>query len=581
MSVEKEKISKEEEDLISLQEKDVIIDNNDIKIEEATIDQLIDIIKSFTNHNNPISISKKAELVKALFYKKLNGSSDKIENENVDTKEEIFKEFFNEYRKQKNNFRKEVEKKESENLEIKKEIINEIKELTSEVELEKNTFKKFRSLQKKWNNTGYVSLSQKNEIWQMYNHYTEVFYDYLKLNKDLRDIDFKKNLDQKTKICIRAEKLKSLKSLNEMHTRLQDLHEEWKNTGPVNKESRDGIWIRFQEASRKINKKRNDHFLEIKKNDAKKIENKNNICFEIDKLSKQEFKSHKECLQAIEQFDLLSKKWKSHGRVSIKENKKCWQKFQLSVNSFYNNKNNFYKSRKENLKNIIEEKSRLCEEAEKITKNQDWNTTSKKYIKLQQDWKKTGFIKGKINDNLWKKFKKSCDNFFHARKEFYKESDKEKKKNLKAKTDILLLISKFKKSKKPLDDIQFIKDKCEQWNKLEKSPNSFQIDKEFKLACKKVVSNLDLEKQEIENEKFLIHTTLIKNNKDQVNKEKSIIKEKIDDKNKEIILFENNKSFFVGNKGKNPLLEQIENNISNLFEEITLLKNKLKILNRI
>ena len=387
MSVEKEKISKEEEDLISLQEKDVIIDNNDIKTEEATIDQLIDIIKSFTNHNNPISISKKAELVKALFYKKLNGSSDKIENENVDTKEEIFKEFFNEYRKQKNNFRKEVEKKESENLEIKKEIINEIKELTSEVELEKNTFKKFRSLQKKWNNTGYVSLSQKNEIWQMYNHYTEVFYDYLKLNKDLRDIDFKKNLDQKTKICIRAEKLKSLKSLNEMHTRLQDLHEEWKNTGPVNKESRDGMWIRFQEASRKINKKRNDHFLEIKKNDAKKIENKNNICLEIDKLSKQEFKSHKECLQAIEQCDLLSKKWKSHGRVSIKENKKCWQKFQLSVNSFHKNKNNFYKSRKENLKNIIEAKSRLCEEAEKIKKNQDWNTTSKKYIKLlEKNW---------------------------------------------------------------------------------------------------------------------------------------------------------------------------------------------------
>lgn len=553
----------------------------EIDIDNADIDQLIEIIKSYSDSEKPISISKKAEIVKSLFYKKLNTLNQDLEIKEIDHREVIFKKYFDIFRNKKNLSRKEIEKKEIENLKIKNEIISAIKALTSEVELEKNTFNNFRELQKKWNTTGHVSIRDKNEVWQMYNHYSEVFYDYLKLNRDLRDIDFKKNLEQKNKICIDAEKLLLLKSINEMHSKLQDFHEDWKNIGPVKKENRELIWEKFQKISRKINKKRNDYFLELKEKDVKKIASKNQICLELNQLSEKEFKSHQECLKAVEECNTLSDKWKSLGRVNKKDNKKAWKQFQISVNNFYKNKNNFYKLRKENTKNIIQSKSRLCEEAEKISNNQDWNITTKKLIRLQEDWKKTGFIKGKENDELWSKFKNSCDKFFNAKKEFLKESDKEIKKSLKEKTDILLSVSKFKKTNKPLDDMHFIQTKCEEWIKLNNTSNTFQINKDFKIACKKTISNLDLEKTEVKAEQFLINAILIKNNPDQLEREKNIIKENVEVKNKEMNLFENNKSFFIGKKDNNPLLDQIENNIKNLAEEITLLKNNLKILNTI
>jgi hypothetical protein len=553
----------------------------EIDLEGADIDQLIEIIKSYSDSEKPITISKKAEIVKSLFYKKLNTLNKDLEIKKIDAREIIFKKYFDIFRNKKNLSRKEIEKKEIENLKIKKEIISEIKALTSKVELEKNTFNKFRGLQKKWNTTGHVSVRDKNEVWHMYNHYTEVFYDYLKLNRDLRDIDFKKNLEQKTRICTDAEKLISLKSINEIHSKLQDFHEDWKIIGPVKKENRELIWHRFQEISRKINKKRNDHFLKLKKNDAKKITSKNQICLELNQLSEKEFKSHQECLKAVEECNILSDKWKSLGRVNKKDNKKTWQQFQISVNNFYKNKNNFYKLRKENAKNVIQSKNRLCDEAEKISNNQDWNTTAKKLMRLQEDWKKSGFIKGKKNDELWNKFKNSCDKFFNAKKEFIKESDKEIKKSLKEKTDVLLSVSEFKKTNKPLEDIQFIKNKCKEWIKLNNTSNTFQINKDFKLACKKTISNLDLEKNIVKVEQFLINAILIKNNPDQLEREKNIIKEKIEVTNKEMNLFENNKSFFIGKKDNNPLLDQLENNIKNLADEITLLKNNLKILNTI
>jgi hypothetical protein len=553
----------------------------EIDLEGADIDQLIEIIKSYSDSEKPITISKKAEIVKSLFYKKLNTLNKDLEIKKIDAREIIFKKYFDIFRNKKNLSRKEIEKKEIENLKIKKEIISEIKALTSKVELEKNTFNKFRGLQKKWNTTGQVSVRDKNEVWHMYNHYTEVFYDYLKLNRDLRDIDFKKNLEQKTRICTDAEKLISLKSINEIHSKLQDFHEDWKIIGPVKKENRELIWHRFQEISRKINKKRNDHFLELKENDAKKITSKNQICLELNQLSEKEFKSHQECLKAVEECNILSDKWKSLGRVHKKDNKKTWQQFQISVNNFYKNKNNFYKLRKENAKNVIQSKNRLCDEAEKISNNQDWNTTAKKLMRLQEDWKKSGFIKGKKNDELWNKFKNSCDKFFNAKKEFIKESDKEIKKSLKEKTDVLLSVSEFKKTNKPLEDIQYIKNKCKEWIKLNNTSNTFQINKDFKLACKKTISNLDLEKNIVKVEQFLINAILIKNNPDQLEREKNIIKEKIEVTNKEMNLFENNKSFFIGKKDNNPLLDQLENNIKNLAEEITLLKNNLKILNTI
>ena len=571
-----------EKETIDLESKE-ILDNNiineyNINIEEYSIDELIDLIKTLANHQNPFSISKKVETIKALFYKEINNLN--IE-EKKDPREEDFKKLYNEYRKNKNEFRKKIEKKESDNLKTKTEIIEEIKGLTSEIELKKDTFNKFRDLQKKWKTTGHVDIRFKNDIWQTYNHYVEVFYDYTKLNKDLRDIDFRKNLQEKEKICIKAEKLMSVKSLNDMHHQLQELHEKWKDIGPVKKEIRDKIWLQFQEASKKINKKRNDHFLEIKKNDKKRFNEKSKICEKIINLSKKEFNSHKECINAIEECNSLSKKWKSLGRVNKKDNKICWKKFKEALDKFYDNKNQFYKKRKVNNEKTIDLKNQLCDEAKKLEKNTDWDTATKKYIKLQRQWKVTGFVNRKLDANLWKKFKKSCDNFFKYKKEYLNKIEQDELKKINNKKDLISLISNLKKTKEPEKDISLIKTNIEKWNKIERTKNSLKIDAEFNKACISFLKNLEIDKKLIQKETTLVSASLLNNNPKELSKRKSTVRKEINEKKKEINLFENNKSYIVITKEKNPLLDRIEKKINSLTTDINQLQEELKILNSI
>jgi len=572
--LEKENIDLESEEILD----NNIINEDNINIEEYDIDELIDLITTLRNHQNPFSISKKVEKIKALFYKKLNSIDTE---EKADPREGSFKKLYNEYKKNKNEFRKKVEKIESENLKIKKGIIEEIKELTSEVELKKNTFNKFKDLQKKWQETGHVSIRFKNETWQMYNHYVEVFYDYLKLNKDLRDIDFRKNLEEKTLICIKAENLISIKSLNNMHNQLQELHDRWKNTGPVKQKIRDEIWLRFQDASKKINKKRNDYFLEIKKKERRKSNAKNKICKEIISLSEKGFNSHKECLSAIEECENLSNKWKSLGRINKKDNKACWKEFKEALDKFYKNKNQFYKNRKNDNKKIIDLKNKLCHEAEKLEKDTNWDSTTKQYINIQKQWKKTGFLNGKLNDKLWEKFKSSCDNFFKSKTEYLKKTKQDESKKINEKKNLISLILNLKKTKEPKKDISLIKANIKKWSKIGKTPDSFKIDAEFNKACVNFLKDLEIDKKEVEKEINLVSASLLSNNPKGLSKKKSNIKEKLNEKKKEINLFENNKSYIVITKNKNPLLDKIEKKINSLATEINQLQEELNILNSI
>ena len=567
--IENENSNISNENLVNLEE----VELSNLKPEELIIslDQLID-------SNNPFSVSKRVENIKALFYKNFN----KLEqNKESETLEKNFKKIYNLFRKNRNDFRKEQEQKEKENLKLKTEIISEIKDLTSEVELKKDTYNRFRELQKQWKKIGHVSIKEKNNIWQMYNHYVEVFYDYLRLNKDLRDIDFKKNLNNKLEICDKAEKLLSLKSLNRMHEDLQILHEKWKDIGPVNKENRDKVWIRFQDASKKINKKRNDYFLDIKKKDQIKLAAKKEICDKINKLSEKEIKSIKELNYSTEVLEKLSNEWKNLGRVNKKENKRCWTEYRQSLNKFYDKKNNFFKERKDKNKIIIDIKIKLCEEAESLQNSSEWIITSKKFINLQAQWKKSGFLSGKINDKLWRRFRSSCDYFFESKKSFQKEIDKKKIEKIQEKKNLISSLKKYKPSKNKDDGISFLKENINQWKKVNISPNMINLESDYKTLCNEFLINLNLEKKDLEKEKTSLMISLMGNNPKELTKEKNSTKEKIKAITKEIDLFETNKSYIVSYKKNNPLLDQINQKIEKLELEKNNLEKKLKILNKV
>ena len=567
--IENENSNISNENLVNLEE----VELSNLKPEELIIslDQLID-------SNNPFSVSKRVENIKALFYKNFN----KLEqNKESETLEKNFKKIYNLFRKNRNDFRKEQEQKEKENLKLKTEIISEIKDLTSEVELKKDTYNRFRELQKQWKKIGHVSIKEKNNIWQMYNHYVEVFYDYLRLNKDLRDIDFKKNLNNKLEICDKAEKLLSLKSLNRMHEDLQILHEKWKDIGPVNKENRDKVWIRFQDASKKINKKRNDYFLDIKKKDQIKLAAKKEICDKINKLSEKEIKSIKELNYSTEVLEKLSNEWKNLGRVNKKENKRCWTEYRQSLNKFYDKKNNFFKERKDKNKIIIDIKIKLCEEAESLQNSSEWIITSKKFINLQAQWKKSGFLSGKINDKLWRRFRSSCDYFFESKKSFQKEIDKKKIEKIQEKKNLISSLKKYKPSKNKDNGISFLKENINQWKKVNISPNMINLESDYKTLCNEFLINLNLEKKDLEKEKTSLMISLMGNNPKELTKEKNSTKEKIKAITKEIDLFETNKSYIVSYKKNNPLLDQINQKIEKLELEKNNLEKKLKILNKV
>ena len=560
-----------------------ISNENLVNLEEVELtnlkpEELIISLDQLTDSDNPFSVSKRVENIKALFYKNFNNLEQNKESE---TLEKNFKKIYNLFRKNRNDFRKEQEQKEKENLKLKTEIISEIKDLTSEVELKKDTYNRFRELQKQWKKIGHVSIKEKNNIWQMYNHYVEVFYDYLRLNKDLRDIDFKKNLNNKLEICDKAEKLLSLKSLNRMHEDLQILHEKWKDIGPVNKENRDKVWIRFQDASKKINKKRNDYFLDIKKKDQIKLAAKKEICDKINKLSEKEIKSIKELNYSTEVLEKLSNEWKNLGRVNKKENKRCWTEYRESLNKFYDKKNNFFKERKDKNKIIIGIKIKLCEEAESLQNSSEWIITSKKFINLQAQWKKSGFLSGKINDKLWKRFRSSCDYFFESKKSFQKEIDKKKIEKIQEKKNLISSIKKYKPSKNKDNGISFLKENIKQWKKINISPNMINLESDYKILCNEFLINLNLEKKDLEKEKTALMISLIGNNPKELTKEKNSTKEKIKAITKEIDLFETNKSYIVSYKKNNPLLDQINQKIEKLELEKNNLEKKLKILNKV
>ena len=558
---------------IELESSDQLKDFNETIVDT---DKLIDNLKTLIDSNNLLSISKDVENIKAQFYIKLkNTEKDKSDIEKK------FKKIYNQYRLEKNTLRKKIEKEEENNLKIKKDIIAEIKELTNNIEIKKETFNHFKELQKKWKDTGYVNLKYKNDLWQTYNHYVEVFYDYLRLNNDLRDIDFKKNLKLKTKICEKAESLILENSLNKMHESLQLLHEEWKNIGPVKKEDREILWQRFQEASKKINKKRNDHYTELKRKDQEKIKLKKEICGKIEAISNKTFRNNTEFNTASNKFNELVEKWKSLGGVNKKDNKHCWKDFREVQNLFYKQKNEFFKKRKENNKKSIQLKSELCNEAKNLENDTNWESSTKKIIKLQDKWKKAGHTFGKASDKLWKEFKSSCDKFFNAKKKEQEKINLETNKKKASKEKIIKKILDFKLEDNTDKNIEFIHSCVSNWKKIGEIKNSYKLEKNFKEVCFDLIRKINISQKEKEKLKQKTYINLIKDNLNEVKKYKLDIKQKITEKKKEIDQYETNKSFFVANKNNNSIKNQIDDKIKKLITETEQLEKELKHLKKL
>ena len=568
----------------------------EINYNSLSIEELIEEHEQLLETEKPYSVSKQIDEIKVCFYKKLhslNNTEKESEEEETETGSEKkektlhpleikFKQVHNKYRKLKSEFRKNREKEEEKNLKIKQQIIVDIDLLIKEEESIKTTFEKFRTLQNKWKNTGNVPLKENNNLWQSYHHHVEMFYDYIKINNDLRDLDFKRNLEQKTLICEKSEKLLTEKSINSAFDTLQELHEHWKNIGPVVRELREEIWNRFQVASREINKKKNDYFHKkqaIRKNNLKI---KSEICKQIIGLSTPLADNHNQWVKLTEELKVLSEKWKKAAPIEKEDLKKSWSEFREINNEFFQNKSAFYKNKKEAISTNLQIKVSICEKAEALSNSTQWNDTGKILIKLQEQWKNSPFVPNNTSSPIWKRFRKACDTFFNARKSHYKKLDQEKEVNLKEKVAVLKKVNLFSVSDDAKKDIVNLKEFSKQWNSIGFiARDSMKINDEFNNLISSLYNKLKIDKSEKENIQFLAKTESLKGNKHQLDKEKDFIRKQIESVNKVISQYENNISFFGYGKGTESMKLEVMKKIDNSKKEIETLKDKLSTLNKI
>ena len=409
-----------------------------------------------------------------------------------------------------------------------------------------------------------------------------MFYDYIKINNDLRDLDFKRNLEQKTLICEKSEKLLTEKSINSAFDTLQELHEHWKNIGPVVRELREEIWNRFQVASREINKKKNDYFHKkqaIRKNNLKI---KSEICKQIIGLSTPLADNHNQWVKLTEELKVLSEKWKKAAPIEKEDLKKSWSEFREINNEFFQNKSAFYKNKKEAISTNLQIKVSICEKAEALSNSTQWNDTGKTLIKLQEQWKNSPFVPNNTSSPIWKRFRKACDTFFNARKSHYKKLDQEKEVNLKEKVAVLKKVNLFSASDDAKKDIVNLKEFSKQWNSIGFiARDSMKINDEFNKLISSLYNKLKIDKSEKENIQFLAKTESLKGNKQQLDKEKDFIRKQIESVNKVISQYENNISFFGYGKGTESMKLEVMKKIDNSKKEIETLKDKLSTLNKI
>ncbi|MAX05752.1 MAG: hypothetical protein CMD19_04780 [Flavobacteriales bacterium] len=587
MEDEIEEISTKENILNTITGEDPEIDNNIL-----SMDELVARVSLLSKNHNPYSVSKEIEEIKSIFYTKLKTEkkealgTEELEKEEK-SKEKLhplevkFKNAFDIYRKIKSEFRKRKEKKEEENLKIKRTIIEDIDALVKEEESIKITFEKFRELQARWREIGHVPITENNHLWQSYHHHVELFYDFIKINNDLRDLDFKRNLEEKNIICAKAEALLEERSINKAHNNLQELHEHWKNVGPVERTLREPLWERFQEISKKINKRRNDYFIEKKKENSIKLDLKNIIAKEIEDITFEEKTSHNQWQEATTKCRELEKKWKALGKLSKESNKIAWGKLREVLNNFYSAKNNFYKQKKIQRTEILNEKLAICEKAERLQDSTDWKKTGDNLIKLQEEWKNSEFSPSTQSNEIWIRFRKACNIFFNNRKKYYKEIKKQEAEAYKEKKALIKELEGLKLSSKSKENIKKIKAFNSRWDNIKQTPKDKKsINTQFLNLLNSKFEELGLDKEALATEKYKNKISSLKGNSRAINREQELLKKRIDNLEKVIAQYENNISFFGNGKATMPLLDQTQKQIDNAKSDIKDLQQKIQMLNK-
>ena len=489
-----------------------------------------------------------------------------------------FDQIIKDHKKKKRSFFHEREQTQRLNLERKQEIIENLKNLINVDENINTIYKKFRNYQESWHRTGPVPRNQSNNIWQTYKHHTEIFYDFLHLNRELRDLDFKHNYEEKIKIIDEAEKLSEIPDILKASRDLNILHRLWKNDlGPVAKEHREELWTRFQEASHIIHNRRQEFEKEYDIVLEDNLNKKNELIIKMEEIKNNLPKNHNEWRKSIDHLNKIREEFQSIGQVNKKNSKTIWTRFREISREINREKNQFYKSQKTEQRKNIELKKELIKEVKNILEKDDWKEFSNQMKNIQKEWRNIGFIPRKYSDLLWEEFRSNCNLYFERIKTGY---EKISEKELEIKKEKEVFIQRIKDFKIPNEFKDFKLFCTNQWEKflniglLKSDINKkflYNYNKEFIEVIDR--SSMDIKvKKEAKNH---IRFFFMKDDENELSREIKSIKKKMDEIKSEVLQLENNMDYFSNSSNENPLLTEVSSKLNKLKSSEQQLKDEL------
>lgn len=503
-------------------------------------------------------------------------------NDNRDRFNAVYKQ----YKDKKNEANRQLEAEREKNLEIKLGIIEELKALVQKEEALGKTFQEFRDLQERWRNTGMVPQGQLNGLLETYHHHVENFYNYIKINKELRDLDLKRNLDAKTALCEEAERLIENNDIAGSFKQLQLLHARWKEIGPIPKEQKEPVWERFKTATSQINDKYHHFFESLKQEQEDNLKVKEEICEKAAALSAGEYNSLSEWNAATKAITELQEEWKHSGTVPQKERNKIYKKFRSCCDAFFDRKREYHKiAAVEQEKNLLL-KIQLCEKVEAIKDSTDWKTTTDRIISYQKEWKKIGPAPKKFSNKVWQRFRSACDTFFNNRSVHLKGINSEQEKNLELKKALIEEVKQFNLSGDTEKDIESLKEFQTRWAEIGFVPikQKDSVQEEFRAAINDWFDKLNLDEFDRNLERFRVKLSSLDAGE---NKEYRIINEreklvaKIKQLETDVNTWENNIGFITQSKKSEGLIKELNAKIEKTKQRLALLQEKLKALDSI
>ncbi len=533
--------------------------------------ELSDLFVKTRSGEGAMSRSKELEAIKSAFYKllsKLKGESDgesRAENDPFEVVEQNFKAIYSDYKRERAEYMSRLEAEREESLKKKKAIIEELKALVEGQEDVSSQFTAFRELQNRWREAGPVPVQSYRDINDTYQYYVEKFYDMVKINRDLRDLDFKKNLEAKEAFCAAAEKLAENENVVNAFHELQKLHEQWKEYGPVAKEKREEIWDRFKAATSVINKKYQAHFEGLKAQQEENLEKKKVLCEKLEEIAEREIKNTADWNQLSKEIESLQAEWRTIGFATKKENQKIYDRFRAACDKFFERKREHYTTIKDSMTANLEKKQAIIEQAEALKSSTEWKKTADQLIALQKQWKEIGAVPRKKSEQLWKRFRAACDEFF-ANRDANSGGENDYYGNLKSKKRLIEEVRAYQCSEDDAANAAQMRSFNEKWQAIGHVPfkEKDKINDEFRTAMHEKFPLFAKQRGQA----YQGHSA--KNPKDNLIAKYNALQQ-------DVVTYENNIGFFAASKNSAPLIQQMQQKIDDAKAELRRLEEKIRL----